>query len=238
MEALLEQHKDHPVVQIIHFPNELNREESLKKDLEFFYGAGRVAELIDPKTMTPAVQRYVQAMKDACAKNPALLIAHSYSRYLGDLSGGQILAKRLKKCVLKLDENDSAWDTTEGLNFYSFENLGNQTEFKNFYRERLNAARVDAETRDLVVSEAVLSFELNIALFDEIQELSEAGKLVPSSIQAEEEVIVLELEPDNTPPVKPVVKKTTSGYKWVGIVSVGVAVVAIGAVVYQRYNKK
>lgn len=56
-------------------------------DLAFFYGQDRVASLINPETMTPAVKSYVAAMQEACKKNPALLIAHSYSRYLGDLSG-------------------------------------------------------------------------------------------------------------------------------------------------------
>jgi heme oxygenase len=147
MEELLAKYKDHNVVRIIHFPHELNRTESIVKDLEYFYGEDRVAELVNPESMTPAVKKYVQAMEDACAKSPALLIAHSYSRYLGDLSGGQILSKRLKKSVLKLNENDGSWDTIEGLNFYLFNNLGNQTDFKNFYRERLNAAKVDQVTR-------------------------------------------------------------------------------------------
>ena len=66
--------------------------------------------------------------------------------------GGQILAKRLKKHILKYEENDSSWDSTEGLNFYYFNHLGNQTEFKNFYRERLNAAKVDAKTRGNMIS--------------------------------------------------------------------------------------
>lgn len=56
-------------------------------DLAFFYGADRVEELTKPETMTPAVKNYVSAMRDACNQDPALLIAHSYSRYLGDLSG-------------------------------------------------------------------------------------------------------------------------------------------------------
>ena len=158
MEELLEQHKEHHVVKIIHFPQELNRRESLEKDLAFFYGEERVAELINPENMTPAVKKYVQAMKDACDKSPALLIAHSYSRYLGDLSGGQILAKRLKKSVLKLNENDGSWDTTEGLNFYLFNNLGNQTDFKNSYRERLNAAKVDQHTRGKLFEEDCSAF--------------------------------------------------------------------------------
>lgn len=241
MEDLLEQYKDHMVVSIIHFPHELNRREALERDLEFFYGQERLAELTNPDNMTPAVQEYVQALKDACEKSPALLIAHSYSRYLGDLSGGQILSKRLKKHVLRLDENDSSWDTTEGLNFYYFNNLGNQTDFKNFYRERLNAAKVDQQTRDLIVSEAVHSFELNIQLFDEIQELSDAGKLIPSVIQEEEiivelkeEVIETQVSIDNSVPTTST-KKATSATTWVAAATAGIAAVAVGAAVYQRY---
>lgn len=241
MEDLLEQYKDHMVVSIIHFPHELNRREALERDLEFFYGQERLAELTNPDNMTPAVQEYVQALKDACEKSPALLIAHSYSRYLGDLSGGQILSKRLKKHVLRLDENDSSWDTTEGLNFYYFNNLGNQTDFKNFYRERLNAAKVDQQTRDLIVSEAVHSFELNIQLFNEIQELSDAGKLIPSVIQEEEiivelkeEVIETQVSIDNSVPTTST-KKATSATTWVAAATAGIAAVAVGAAVYQRY---
>ncbi|KAG1441611.1 hypothetical protein G6F56_011400 [Rhizopus delemar] len=175
MESLLEEYKDHPVVKLIYFPKELNRTESLEKDLLFFYGSGRLKDLTNPKTMTPAVQSYVAAMKTACNTDPALLIAHSYSRYLGDLSGGQILSKRLKKHVLNYD--DTTWDSSDGLNFYMFNHLGNQAEFKSFYRERLDSAKVNAITRE----EAIRSFELNIALFDEIQALSDAGKLEVSS---------------------------------------------------------
>ncbi|CEP11162.1 hypothetical protein [Parasitella parasitica] len=245
MEELLEQHRDHMVVSIIHFPHELNRRESLERDLEFFYGKERLAELTNPDNMTPAVQTYVQALKNACEKNPSLLIAHSYSRYLGDLSGGQILSKRLKKHVLYIDENDSTWDTTEGLNFYHFNNLGNQTEFKNFYRERLNAAKVDQQTRDLIVAEAVLSFELNIQLFDEVQELSDAGKLAPSIVQQEkvivglkDETIEIQVNRDTAALPAKASKKGTSAPTWIAATTVGFAAVAIGAAVYQRYYKK
>ncbi|KAI8065095.1 heme oxygenase-domain-containing protein [Gongronella butleri] len=180
MEELLRKHKDHPVVKLIHFPEELDREDTLVSDLQYFYGKDLAAAVMtDPASKTPAVQRYLDAMDKACDVNPALLIAHSYSRYLGDLSGGQILAKRLKKCILQLQEGDASWDTKEGLAFYHFEALGNQAEFKDYYRHQLNGAKVDAETRDLIVQEAVVSFELNIGLFDEIQSLSEANQLIP-----------------------------------------------------------
>ncbi|GAA5806795.1 hypothetical protein MFLAVUS_000143 [Mucor flavus] len=245
MEDLLEHYKNHPVVSIIHFPHELNRREAIEKDLAFFYGQDRVAELINPETMSPAVKKYVQAMHDACAKSPALLIAHSYSRYLGDLSGGQILSKRLEKIVLMMDKQDR--DATEGLNFYQFNNLGNQTDFKNFYRERLNAAKVDQVTRDLIVAEAIQSFELNISLFDEIQQLSEEGKLATSLIQPvqEEEEIVELLEVQVGATTRSVEKEqVSSGHSssstttWIGAITAGIATVAIGAAVYQRYYQK
>ncbi|KAI8384436.1 heme oxygenase-domain-containing protein [Radiomyces spectabilis] len=240
MEELLEKHKANPVIELIHFPHELNRKEALLNDLEFYYGKDRVAGLIDPSTMTPAVKTYVQAMHDACATNPALLIAHSYSRYLGDLSGGQILAKRLKKHVFGMEEDDGSWDTKDGLNFYYFDNLGNQTEFKNFYRERLNAAKVDAKTRDLIVEEAVRSFELNIAVFDEIQVLSETGQLTPTvgADKAKKESVV------EAPASAAAAPKETKGsccsgaVQWVGVVAAAVAVAAVGAAVYQRYARQ
>jgi heme oxygenase len=63
------------------------------------------------------------------------------------IKGGQILAKRLKTHIFGFSEKDAEWDTTEGLNFYHFEAIGNVPEFKDMYRERLNAAKVDAATR-------------------------------------------------------------------------------------------
>lgn len=56
-------------------------------DIEYYYGKERVAELTSDSNITPAVQAYIKTLQDAADKNPSLLIAHSYSRYLGDLSG-------------------------------------------------------------------------------------------------------------------------------------------------------
>ncbi|KAJ8662934.1 hypothetical protein O0I10_001110 [Lichtheimia ornata] len=183
LERLLEKHKDTPAIKAIYFPYELMRSKALLKDLEYYYGKDKLAQVIDPSTMTPAVKEYVNAMEQACEMEPALLVAHSYSRYLGDLSGGQILAKRLKKHVLGLSETDGEWDSDQGLAFYAFNNIGNQNAFKNEYRERLDTVLVTQKTRDLIVKEAIRSFELNIGVFDEIQELSEQGKLIPTLIQ-------------------------------------------------------
>lgn len=63
------------------------------------------------------------------------------------LIGGQILAKRLKKHVLKIDVTDVAWDSYDGLEFYNFGHIGNYTEFKNLYRQRLDGAHVTQYTK-------------------------------------------------------------------------------------------
>lgn len=169
LERLLEKHKDTPAIKAIYFPYELVRSNALLKgieenafihdsrktdlyalDLEYYYGKDKLSKVIDPSTMTPAVNQYVKAMEHACDIDPALLVAHSYSRYLGDLSGGQILAKRLKKHVLGLCETDGEWDSDQGLAFYAFNNIGNQNAFKNEYRERLDTVLVTEKTRGKV----------------------------------------------------------------------------------------
>ncbi|CAO3648638.1 unnamed protein product [Cunninghamella echinulata] len=177
MEELLEKYQEDPAIEMIYFPDELNREQALLKDLEYFYGKEDLETIIQPDSMTPAVKQYVQAMENACKINPALMVSHSYARYLGDLSGGQILAKRLKKHILHLEKTDGTWDSNSGLSFYYFNNIGNQNEFKNMYRQQLDEAPVTEHLKNLIVEEAVRCFELNIALFDEIQNLSDNNQL-------------------------------------------------------------
>ncbi|ORX52463.1 hypothetical protein DM01DRAFT_1336835 [Hesseltinella vesiculosa] len=178
MENLLEQHQDHPAIEMIYFPEDLNREQALLDDLAYFYGPDLVPMLTDPMTMTPAVKQYVHALESACLVDPSLLVSHSYTRYLGDLSGGQILAKRLKKHILQLKKSDSSWHAQEGVSFYYFNTIGNTNEFKNMYRQQLDQVPVTESLKASIVEESIRCFELNIALFDEIQALSEANSLV------------------------------------------------------------
>lgn len=81
---------------------------------------------------------------------------------------------------------------------------------------------------DLIVAEAIYSFELNIALFDEIQELSDANKLVPTL--KERGVANAEIK--------------NAGFKYapstdllVGFAS-GALALAVGFTVYQRYAER
>ncbi len=84
------------------------------------------------------------------------LIAHHYTRYLGDLSGGQV--------VETLDREFGLGGA--GLAFYEFPMRAKP--YKDSYRARLDALRLDTDEIDGVVAEVRLAFGMNQKLFDEL----------------------------------------------------------------------
>ena len=154
MEEKLSELAHHPVLSLIQFP-ELRRRASIEADLGFYYGPDWQKQV----KSSPAGERYVKHIEDTAAQNPELLVAHSYTRYLGDLSGGQILKKVAKK-AMKL--NDS-----EGLRFYEFSEIEDGASFKQKYRQTLNELPLDQPRADRIVEEANTVFKLNMELFQE-----------------------------------------------------------------------
>jgi heme oxygenase (biliverdin-producing, ferredoxin) len=61
-----------------------------------------------------ALKTYTARITTLSSHEPARLLAHSYVRYLGDLSGGQIMRWKLRK-TYKLDNDEG-----HGLKFYEF----------------------------------------------------------------------------------------------------------------------
>jgi len=70
---------------------ELRRVEAASVDMEYFYGEGWK----DKVRPSPAAKKYVARVKEVAENKPRLLIAHQYTRYLGDLFGGQVSASQL-----------------------------------------------------------------------------------------------------------------------------------------------
>ncbi|KAF9353946.1 Heme oxygenase 2 [Mortierella sp. NVP85] len=159
LEKALEQHKDNANIQLVYFPKELNRKASLEQDLEFFNGP-EWRDMLTP--VSPAQQAYINAIERCSTTKPELLIAHAYVRYLGDLSGGQILAKKLQK-YNDLPEG-------QGVAFYSFDEIEDKNEFKEQYRIRLNQVEVDEETHKQIVQESCQAFIRNIDIFQEFDD--------------------------------------------------------------------
>lgn len=143
----------HPVVGPLVF-SELFRAPSLERDLNFFGGPEWPSET-EPSA---AAQRYVARIEEVASGCPNLLAGHLYTRYLGDLSGGRILA-RIAANSLGL--------TGPGLEFYDFPEIPSIAEFKALYRSRLDHIGTLSEVvQQAVVEEANLAFRLNVEVFE------------------------------------------------------------------------
>jgi heme oxygenase len=155
MEEEMERLKDHPIVSTIYYP-ELNRKKSLEQDLYFYYGANWREEI----SISSAGEAYVQRIREIANTQPELLAAHSYTRYLGDLSGGQIL-KKIAQNAMNLQGDGTA--------FYEFAEIPDEKEFKTKYRQALNDLPVDQEMADKIVDEANAAFKMNMNMFNELE---------------------------------------------------------------------
>ncbi|XP_055993502.1 heme oxygenase 1 [Sorex fumeus] len=160
LEEEIERNKDHPAFKPLYFPEELHRGPALRRTLAFWYGPNW-REAVAP---SPATRRYVRRLHEVGRREPELLVAHAYTRYLGDLSGGQTLRKIAQKALDLPGDSD-------GLAFFAFPNIDSATKFKQLYRARMNTLDMGPDVRRRVLDEAKAAFLLNIQVFDDLQEL-------------------------------------------------------------------
>ncbi len=138
----------------------LDRLAALDADLEY-WAPGESHE-----TDSAAAAAYAAAIA-ASAGWGGLYLAHHYTRYLGDLSGGQAVGRILDR-AFELDG--------QGLAFYDFAEIGKNKPYKDLYREKLDAigAQLSPEDRLRVVEEVRKAFHLNHDLFTELSRNIEA----------------------------------------------------------------
>jgi heme oxygenase (biliverdin-producing, ferredoxin) len=133
------------------FP-ELARVAALDADLQFWGGTTASVGAVSCA--------YARRLEELTDRDPALLVAHAYVRYLGDLSGGQ----RLARCVATALGSDAG-----GVAFYRFP-IENIDAFKRRYRQALNTLPVDEHTEQRIVREAQDAFARHERLFAELNE--------------------------------------------------------------------
>lgn len=112
-----------------------------------------------PSVVSPAADEYV-ARIFASAQWGGLYVAHHYTRYLGDLSGGQVIGRVLSR-TFKLEGSS-------GVDFYEFPDIAKPKPYKDEYRRRLDALGLDPGDRQRVVDEVKAAFQLNRAIFEEL----------------------------------------------------------------------
>lgn len=156
MEEEFERLQTHPIIAKIYFPI-LNRKASLERDLQFYYGANWREEA-QPSL---AAQDYVARIHEVARSAPELMVAHAYTRYMGDLSGGQIL-KKIAQNGMNLSEG-------QGTAFYEFEAIDDEKAFKQMYRAAMDELPIDETTAQRIVDEANDAFHLNMKMFKELE---------------------------------------------------------------------
>jgi len=119
-----------------------------------------------------SAKEYVERIREVAKNSPELLVGHHYTRYIGDLSGGQIL-KRIAKKALNLQGND-------GLNFYEFELIADEKKFKEEYSLTLNQLPINQKTANQIIDEANQAFTYNMKMFKELEGnlIAVLGKIV------------------------------------------------------------
>lgn len=139
----------HPVAGVLLDPA-LERLPALDADLAFWARDGL------PQIDSPAADAYARRIK---AVGAAGYVAHHYTRYLGDLSGGQAIGRILGRSY-GLDR--------DGLAFYRFDAIPKPKPYKDAYRARLDALPLTAAEQAAVVDEVKVAFRLNQDLFEEL----------------------------------------------------------------------
>ncbi|MCC2322862.1 biliverdin-producing heme oxygenase [Cellulomonas xiejunii] len=132
------------------FP-ELVRVPAIEADLAHLLGGDWRTQV----RVLPATADYV-ARLEAVGDDLPRYAAHAYTRYLGDLSGGQILKRMIER---------HHGLSGAGVSFYDFPQIHKLKPFKDVYRERLDALDLTPAQRDEVVEEARVAFRLNRAVF-------------------------------------------------------------------------
>ncbi|GAA0941871.1 biliverdin-producing heme oxygenase [Nonomuraea longicatena] len=144
----------HPVAGRFVFP-ELYRQQALERDLRTVYGDGWRAAVAPSKSTRTLVARIEQV-----ADWPGGYIAHHYTRYLGDMSGGQFIRMELQKIY--------GFGRGGGVDFYYFDEVASLPRFKNEYRARLDALDLDEREQRRVIREVKLAYQLNTEVLAEL----------------------------------------------------------------------
>lgn len=143
---------DHPVAGAL-VDSALDRVAALKADLAF-WSRGE-----EPKGLSAATDAY-EARILHTLREPELFVAHHYTRYLGDLSGGQVIGKKLAR--------EYGLVNGQGTEFYVFRQIPKPKVYKDRYRATLNTLPVTEAQADGIVEEVRRVFNLNGALFGEL----------------------------------------------------------------------
>ncbi len=156
--------RDDPVVGPFLDPR-LTRRDALNTDLTGLLGPGWRGGLVASEPTRTHADRIAELARSW----PAGYLAHHYTRYMGDLSGGKIVGRTAQR-VYGL--------TDEGVRFYRFDDIPSGRAFKDAYRQLLDDAPWTEAEQLRIMDEASLSFRLTGDMFEALEH--HGSSFVPS----------------------------------------------------------
>lgn len=133
----------------------LTRLPALETDLAFLIGDDWRERL----ELMPATIEYAARIRAVAASWPAGYIAHHYTRYLGDLSGGLHIGRVIGR---------QFGFETNGIGFYLFDQIADPAAFKDAYRAQLDVAPWSADEQQRVVDEVLRAYDFNTRIFEQL----------------------------------------------------------------------
>jgi heme oxygenase len=115
--------------------------------------------------------RYVDRLDEVARTDPRALLAHAYVRYLGDLSGGQIVCRVITSAL--------ALTGGSGLAFYKFAERPEVLAAR--LRIALDSIALTPEAQAQLVDEARLAFRYHIELFEQLGVAAASAVVAPPS---------------------------------------------------------
>ena len=148
-------HASHPALVALHC-EPLFRSKALREDLNVLHGA----DWADSIALTEAAKSYVEHLHGLSERTPLMLGAHAYVRYLGDLSGGQMLTRIVTR----------SFDLPpgEGVNFYAFGGVDDVKCLAQTFRLGLDRLADTESSAQGLVDEACAAFTRHRSLFEEL----------------------------------------------------------------------
>jgi heme oxygenase len=141
----------------------LRRVPSLEADLTLLLGPDWRSRVVP----SDATRAYCERMVRVGTAHPERFVAHHYTRYMGDLSGGQMIGRVARAAY--------GFGPGAGAAFYEFDDIDDPSQYKAGYRRRLDEAAWTDEERAALLDEVRVAYRLNTEVFDELDARLTAG---------------------------------------------------------------
>lgn len=160
LEDILKKNRKDSVLHIFDH-RKLDRAERIYSDLNIL-GEDPLKIPSPLKTVPP----YIAAIKKA-SDTPQRLMAYHYTRYMGDMNGGQVIARAMEN-VCGIDK--------KALTCYDFSELGDTYHYRKQYKTLLELSPWTEEEREAFIDEAKIAYARNSDFFEELYDYLTIGK--------------------------------------------------------------